>query len=130
MKIFGREPTLVLQMLQGVLTLLVTFGLPFLTSAQAGTIVAGSAAAITAVNAWAVKPVAPAVFSGVITASAALLTSYGLHFTQEQVGAAQLAVTGIVAFLVRAAVTPEADPQPGGGVPKAVAGEGSSTPRV
>lgn len=130
MKIFGREPTLLLQGLQAVLTFVVTFGMPWLNDQHAGAIVAVGAAVLTAINAWAVKPVAPAVFTGLITAGAALLAAYGLDLPQEQVGALSLAVTAVMAFLLREQVTPEQDPQPGGGVPEVIAGPSTGTSRL
>ena len=110
MKIFGREPTVWLQGLTAVLTFFVTFGWDQLTSKQAGLIVAVVAAALSAWNAWAVKPVAPAIWTGLITSGAALLGAYGLSLNQESVGKVVLAVTAVMAIILRQAVTPSALP--------------------
>jgi len=106
MKIFGREPTLALQGISGVLAFLVTFGWDKLTAENSGAIVAVLAAGFGVITAMAVRPVAPAVFTTVITTGAALLSTYGLDFSQEKIGTLQLAVVGIVAYLTRQQVSP------------------------
>lgn len=110
MKIFGREPTLVLQAASALLAFLVTFGWDGLSDKQAGAIVAVLAAVFGVVNALQVRPVAPAVFTTLITTGAALLATYGLDFPQERIGQFQLAVVAVVALLTRQQVTPAADP--------------------
>jgi membrane-bound ClpP family serine protease len=105
---FRLEPTLVLQTISAALAFLVTFGFDFLSADQAGLIVALIAAAFGVVNALKVRPVAPAVFQTLITTGAALLTTYGLDFSQERIGAFQLLVVAVVAMLTRNQVTPAA----------------------
>ncbi|MEU5946325.1 hypothetical protein ABZ793_12275 [Micromonospora sp. NPDC047465] len=111
MKIFGREPTLYIQALSALLGVFVTFGLPGLSATQAAAIVAALTAVTTAVNAAMVRPVAPAAFTGVVTALAVLVAAYGLEVSQETVGAVQVAVVGVLALLTRTQVTPTADPR-------------------
>jgi len=96
-KIFGREPTLYIQALSALLGVAVTFGLPGLSATQAAAIVAVLTAATTAVNAALVRPVAPAAFTGLVTALAVLVAAYGLDVSQETVGAVQVAVVGVLA---------------------------------
>lgn len=122
MKIFGREPTLVLQTIQGLLALLVTFQFPWLTEEHAGLWVAAIAALFASINGWMVKPTSPAVFVGVVLAGAALISGYGFDLKPEMVGAVNGALTALLTLAFRNQVTPEADPLPGGGVPVAVAG--------
>lgn len=106
---FRLEPTLILQAISALLAFLVTFALPGLNAEQAGLITAAVAAIIGVVNAFHVRPVAPAVFQTLITTGAALLTAYGLHFSAEAVGALQVLVIAVVAMLTRQAVSPAAD---------------------
>lgn len=108
-KIFGREPTLVLQAVSAVLAIVVTFGLPGLSAGQAALIVAVLAAGIGVANALAVRPVTPAAFTGFVAAGAALLTGYGLDLSQEFIGAVQVAVIAVLALLTRVQVSPAAD---------------------
>jgi membrane associated rhomboid family serine protease len=115
-KIFGRSPTLALQALAAVLTFLVTFGWDRLTAEHAGLIVAFLTAVVGAVNAWAVVPRNPALFATAFGSGAALLTAYGLDFSQEQIGTANMALTAIMGFILLNYVTPAADPAVGGGV--------------
>lgn len=112
MKIFGREPTLVLQALSAVLAILVTFGFSGLSAEQAGLIVAALGAGIGVLNALLVRPVTPAAFTGLVAATAALLTSYGLDLSQELVGSVQVAVIALLALVTRVQVTPVTDPRP------------------
>lgn len=106
------EPTLILQSISALLAFGVTFGLDWLTTDQAGLIVALIAAVFGVVNALHVRPIAPAVFQTLITAGAALLTAYGLRFSPEMVGAFQVLVTAVVAMLTRVQVTPTAAMNP------------------
>lgn len=112
MKIFGREPTLLLQAISAILAFLVTFGWDNLSGEQAALIVAVISAVIGIINAVSVRPVAPALFDMFIKTAAALLAGYGLNLGQEFVGAFQLAVVAVMTFLLRPQVTPAADPAP------------------
>lgn len=112
MRIFGREPTIVLQTVSALLTILVSFQFDALTADQATLIVALLSAVIGAVNAALVRPVAPAAITAVFTTGAALLAGYGLELPQEMVGAVTAAVPVLLTLLTRAQVTPAADPRP------------------
>jgi hypothetical protein len=109
-KIFGREPTLVIQTLGAILSVFVALGLPGLSVDQAAVIIAFLTAAVAAVNALAVRPIAPAAFIGLVAAGAVLLAAYGYHVPQSVLGAIQAAVVAILAFATRAQVTPVAAP--------------------
>lgn len=106
MKLWGREPALVIQGVSTGLALAVAFGLPGLSSASAGAIVALLAATLGAVQAWAVRPVAPAAFTAVVTTGSAMLTTFGLDLTQQQIGAVQAAVIAGLALILRGNVSP------------------------
>jgi hypothetical protein len=111
-KIFGREPTLVLQSLSALLAVFVAVGLPNLSAEQAALIIAALTAVLGVVNALLVRPVAPAAFIGLVGAVAALLAGYGLDVSQAVVGAISAAVVSVLALLTRVQVTPVADPRP------------------
>jgi len=111
MKIFGREPTLVLQTVSALLAVFVAVGIPNLSAEQAGMIIAVLAAGIGVANAFLVRPLAPAAFTGFITAGAALLAAYGLDVSQPVVGAISAAVVTVLALVTRNQVTPV--PAPG-----------------
>ncbi len=112
MKILGREPTLVIQAISALLGVFVTFGLPGLSATQAAAIVAVLTAVTTAINAAMVRPIAPAAFTGLVTAIAVLVAAYGLEVSQETVGAVQVAVVGVLALLTRTQVSPTSGPTP------------------
>jgi hypothetical protein len=106
MKIFGREPTLVLQALSAVLGIGVALGIPSLSAEQAGFIIAAVSAGIGALNALLVRPVAPTAFVGIVGAGAALLAAYGLDVSQPVVGSISAATIAVMALLARQQVTP------------------------
>jgi hypothetical protein len=105
-KIFGREPTLVLQALSAVLGIVVALGFPSLSAEQAGMIIAVLSAGIGAVNAVLVRPVAPTAFVGLVGAGAALLAAYGLDVSQPVVGSISAATIAVMGLLARQQVTP------------------------
>jgi hypothetical protein len=111
-KIFGREPTVVLQTVSAVLAVVVAFGFASLTAEQATLITAFLTALIGVVNAVLVRPVAPPAFIAFISSGAALLAGYGLEFSQEQVGSVTVAVLATLTLLARGQVTPVTDPRP------------------
>jgi hypothetical protein len=112
MKIFGREPTLVLQAISALLGIGVAVGLPNLTAEQAGMIIAALSAAIGALNALLVRPVAPTAFVGLVGAGAALLAAYGLDVSQPVVGAISSATIAVLTLMARQQVTPNESPDP------------------
>jgi hypothetical protein len=104
-----REPTLIVAVIGALLTWLVSFNLDFLNAGQASAAVALISAAVIAAT---TRPVAPALFTGVIAAGAALVAEYGLHFTDAQVGGLSALVLAVfAAFGVRPQVTPVKDPR-------------------
>jgi hypothetical protein len=107
--LFGREPALVLGVLSAGLSLLVTFQFG-LTGEQAGAIVAVISAAFAAATAFVTRPVAPAAFTGLVTAAAALLAAYGLNVAPETIGAINFFVLAVLGLLTRGQVSPAAAP--------------------
>lgn len=108
-KWFGREPALVIQTIGAVAAVLVGFGV----SLDDGTVAAITAVVAAAAAAWTalhVRPVAPAVFTGVITTGATLAAAFGFDLSQEQVGLICAAAMTGMAMLTRAQVTPANDP--------------------
>jgi hypothetical protein len=111
-KWFGREPALVIQAISALLALAVAFGVPGLNDGLAAAITAAITAAAAAWVALHVQPIAPTVFTGLITSLATLAAGFGLDLSQQQVGLVALAATALMAMLTRAQVTPKDDPDP------------------
>jgi hypothetical protein len=111
MRIFGREPTLVLQFVSAALSLVVALGFG-LSSEQAALIVAAITAAFGVINAVAVRPIAPAAFTALVGAVAALVAGFGFHLSDGLIAGINGLVLAGLAFLVRAQVTPAHDPHP------------------
>ena len=98
MKLFGREPALVIGVISAALSLIVTFNVG-MSGEQAGAIVAAITAAMT-------RPIAPAAFTGVVAASAAMLAAYGFTVSPETVGALNAVVLSVLTLLTRGQVSP------------------------
>lgn len=105
MKIFGREPALILAVVSAALSLLVTFQFG-MNAEQAGAIVAVISAVFAAAAAAVTRPIAPSAFTGVVAAGAALLAAYGLEVGPETVGAVNAVVLAVLGLLTRGQVTP------------------------
>lgn len=106
MRIFGREPALVLSVVSATLSLLATFRLDGLNDEQAALIVALISAVFAAISAAVTRPVAPSAFTGVVTAGAALLAGYGMDVPPETIGAINAALLSMLALLTRGQVSP------------------------
>lgn len=105
MKIFGREPALVLGVISAALSLIVTLGIG-LTSDQAGAIVAVVSGVFAVITAVLTRPIAPAAFTGLVTVAAALLGSFHYGVAPETVGAINAVVLAALVLLTRAQVSP------------------------
>ena len=110
MKIFGREPALIIGFVGAVLTVLAGLELPGLSTVQAtsiGVLITGL------ITAWATRPVAPALFVAVAGALAVVLADYGFRIPDETVAAiGGLILAGCALLGIRANVTPATDPAP------------------
>jgi hypothetical protein len=110
--VFGREPALWIAVLQAGLMLGFTLGIPGIDAGLAGAVSLVLTAVATAWTALAVKPISPAVFTGVIVAAVQLGTRWGLDLNEVQVSSITAFVALVVTLVVRAQVTPEVDPRP------------------
>ncbi len=106
---FGRDPALWSQAILAVLAVAQMFfpALPDTLVAIVAGILAALAGAFTALH---VRPLAPTVFTTLIAALAPLVAFWGIHVTQAQIGALQLALAAVLGLLVRSASTPVWDP--------------------
>lgn len=103
----SREPTLIIGFISAVVAALVALNVDWLTPGAGVAIVALIGGAITAAT---TRPVAPGLFAGLIAAGGALLAEYGIHMSEELLGAlAFLVVAGFALFGVRGQVTPAND---------------------
>lgn len=110
-RLFGREPALWIAVIQAVLILLFTMGVPGIDGDLAGGVSLVLTAAATTWSALAVRPVAPTVFTGLIIAVVQLLSRWGLHWDDTQIGALTTLAALTVTLIFRAQVTPVDDPR-------------------
>lgn len=110
-RIFGREPALIISAVGTVVTLLVALNIPGLSAGAGAAITTFTAALIIA---FTTRPVAPALFTAVVAAGASLFAEYGLHVSDGVVAAVgSVILVGFSLFGVRPQVTPTSDPRPG-----------------
>ena len=114
MKIFGREPVVVLNTLSAALGLIVSLGITGLSAEQAGAIVAAVSAILGAIAAAMTRPIAPQAFTAVVAAGAVLVATFGYEVSQGTVGAINTLVLAVLTLLTRAQVTPSNPSAPGG----------------
>jgi hypothetical protein len=110
-RLFGREPALWIAVVQGALILAFTLGVPGIDGGLAGAVTLVLTAASTAWTALAVKPISPAVFTGVIVALVQLLSRWGLDLSEVQGSSITGFVLLVVTLIVRGQVTPADDPR-------------------
>ena len=106
-KILGREPTLWIAVLNAVVLGAATLGFRFLDNDQAGLIVAGINAVMGAINAYFVRPISPAAFTYAGSAIAAILISYGLQITPEQLASFNAIMVMTLGLITRGQVSPQ-----------------------
>ena len=114
MKLFGREPVVVLNCLSAVLGLIVSLGFTGLTADQAGAIVAAVSAILGAIAAALTRPIAPQAFTAVVAAGAVLVAAFGYDVSQGTIGAINTLVLAGLTLLTRAQVTPSSPSAPTG----------------
>lgn len=102
-KILGREPAAFIALIGSLLTVLAALNMPFLSAGQAA---AAAAVVAAAVLAWTTRPVAPALLTGAFTALVALFSEYGLHLSDDLVGAVSAGILALFAFIAREQVSP------------------------
>jgi hypothetical protein len=109
MKLFGREPALIISAVGTLVTLLVALNIPGLSAGAGAAVTTFISAAIIAAT---TRPIAPAVFTAVVAAGAALFAEYGLHLSDGVVAAiSSVVLVGFALFGIRPQVTPAADPR-------------------
>lgn len=114
MKIFGREPVVVLNTLSAVLGLVVSLGVTSLSAETAGGIVAVVSAILGAIAAAMTRPIAPQAFTAVVAAGAVLVGTFGYNVDQATVGAINTVVLATLTLLTRVQVTPSKPDAPAG----------------
>lgn len=112
MRLFGREPVVVLNTLAAVLGLIVSLGFTGLTAQQAAAIVGGATAVLGAIGAALTRPVAPQAFTALVAAGATLLAAFGYEVSQATVGAVNTLALAALTLLARGQVSPSAPTAP------------------
>lgn len=109
-KVFGREPSLIIGFVAAVFSVLGGLGLSWLSAGAAVAIVAAIGALLTALT---TRPVAPSLFVGAFVAVAAVISEYHYHLSDGLIaGAGGLILASFALFGVRPAVTPVSDQAP------------------
>lgn len=110
MKIFGREPTLILGFVGAGFTWAAGLNLDWLNAGQATAITTFLTGAVIAAT---TRPIAPGLFVAAFGALSALVFQYGLHWSEASVSSfGALILAGFALAGVRPQVTPNSDPAP------------------
>jgi hypothetical protein len=109
-KIFGKEPALIIGLIGAVVSWVATLGWHWLNAGQATAIITFVSGLLIALT---TRPWGPALFVAVVSAGAALFGEYGLNISQAAVaGLGAIVLAGFALFGIRPQVTPAADPAP------------------
>jgi hypothetical protein len=107
MKLFGREPTVIIGAIGALVTLLVSIKIPGLSAGAGAAVTAAATALIIALT---TRPVAPALFTAVVAPAAALFAEYGMHVSDDVVvGITSVILAMFALFGVRPQVSPKDD---------------------
>ena len=110
MKIFGREPSIIIGFLGAVITALAALNMDFLDAGQAAALTGAISALIIAVT---TRPIGPALFAAAFVAVSALFAEYGMRWSDAQVaGWSGAILAGFALFGIRPQVTPVIDQAP------------------
>jgi hypothetical protein len=110
-ELFGREPALWIAVVQAALMLAFTLGVPGIDGALAAAVSLVLTLASGVWTALAVRPIAPAVFTGLIIALVQLFSRWGLDLSEVQVSSITAFVALVVTLVARGQITPDADPR-------------------
>lgn len=105
MKLFGREPALILNTLAAVLGLIVTFNVG-LSADQAGWLVAGVSAVLGAIAAALTRPIAVQAFTALVATVASAVGAFGFNVEPTTTAAINGVVLAVLMFITRGQVTP------------------------
>ena len=106
MRIFGREPVVVLNTLAAALGLIVSLGFTSLTTEQAGAIVGIATALLGALAAAVTRPIAPQAFTTLVAAGGVLVAAFGYEVSQATLGAINTFALAALTLLTRVQVSP------------------------
>lgn len=101
-----REPALIVGVLSGALSLLVALNFHGLSSDQAALIVAAVTAGGGVATALTTRPIAPAAFTALVAAVAALLAGFHFNVSPGTVAAVNGLVLAVLTLVTRHQVTP------------------------
>ena len=110
MRIFGREPSVIIGAIGALVTLLVSLSIPGLNAGQGAALTSVATALIIAAT---TRPVAPALFTAVVAPVAALFAEYQLNVSDDVVvGLTSVILAGFALFRIQPHVTPVKDQAP------------------
>lgn len=124
-KIFGREPSVVIGLIESMLAMALSFGWFDLSQQTVGLIMAVVVAAFGVYSAYVTSETLLAAVVGLAKAAAALGAVYGLSLTDNQTGALIALITMSFSLFQRTQVVPLNDPSF-----KVIAPDDTVTPRV
>lgn len=110
MKIFGREPAVVLNLAASVVALLIVLGVLPWTNEQAALVMVAAAAVVAVGTAYYTQDVTLGVLIGLAEAVFAMLIGFGVELSTELTAAIVGVVTMAFGFFQRTQTSPAAEP--------------------
>lgn len=107
-KIFGREPAVILYVFNAIVAFLVTLPAIGLTEESAGWVMTIATGAVALLVAMLTRPFVVSALTGAMTTVFAGLASFGLPLTEQQAGAFVFLVSAVLGLLLRSNVSPNA----------------------
>lgn len=105
-KIFGREPAVILYVINAIVAFLATLPAVGLTEESAGWVMTIANGVIALLVALLTRPFIVSVLTGALSTILTGLASFGLPFSEQQTGAFVFLVSAVLGLLLRSNVSP------------------------
>lgn len=105
-KLFGREPAVILYVINAVVAFLVTIPAVGLTAESSGWVMTIANGVVALLVAVLTRPFVVSALTGAISTVLTGLAAFGLPFTEQQTGAFVMVVSAVLGLVLRANVSP------------------------
>lgn len=110
--IFGREPAIILYVVNAVVAFLATIPAIGLTEESSAWVMTIASGVVALVVAFATRPFVVSLLTGAVQTILTGLAAFGLPLTEQMTGAFVILLSGVLGLVLRSNVTPAADPAP------------------
>ncbi|MET8866548.1 hypothetical protein ABZW11_26720 [Nonomuraea sp. NPDC004580] len=107
-KIFGREPAVILYVVNAIVAFLATIPAVGLTAESAGWVMTIASGVVALLVAMLTRPFVVSALTGALSTILTGLASFGLPMTEQQTGAFVMVVSAVLGLVLRSNVSPAA----------------------